>query len=391
MNPTKIKSQDNWLQKKLKTTRQLLMAMMLLFSLSATAQFNNNLSVDMSMIDGIELTPSNMFNYRIDNRTGKSQQVEVSGRVYYRRSAMNFSYKFKIILQPGINTIDKNSIPNPTWVFSQQALKDLFFTYNKLPQGTYEYCVNILPQQPNGEVVPIDEPSACVYQTVEDIFLINLVTPENDAKIYEYNPMLGWVVNYPFASELTYKLRVAELKQGQNPQSAITRNNPMYKDDHVMTTGTIYPVAAKPLQKWQPYVWTVDAYFKGILLGGAEVWKFTIVDDSELLAVPREQSYYEFAQHHGDTRLYAVGELKLKYVCDLNADTLSVELFNNDGKEIKVKDKSLPVVQGDNRIIFEIFDKINLKHKEKYTLQLTRADKTKFIIPFKYINPLYFK
>ncbi|MDI9320988.1 MAG: hypothetical protein QM530_11045, partial [Phycisphaerales bacterium] len=228
------------------------------------------LAVDLSLIDGIELNSDNIFNYRIDNRGDKPMQVAVTGRVYYRRSALNFTYKYNLLLQPGINTMSKNNIPNPIWTFSEAGLKELFVNYNKLPQGTYEYCVSVIPQKLSGEQIPSDEPNACTYQTVEDIFLINLVTPENDAKIYEYNPMLAWVVNYPFASELTYKLRVAELKQGQNPQNAVTRNNPMYKDDHVMTTGTVYPVAAKPLQKWQPYVWTVDAYYKGILLGGAE-------------------------------------------------------------------------------------------------------------------------
>jgi hypothetical protein len=217
------------------------------------------------------------------------------------------------------------------------------------------------------------------------------VTPENDAKIYEYNPMLAWVVNYPFASELTYKLRVAELKEGQNPQNAITRNNPMYKDDHVMTTGTVYPVTAKPLQKWQPYVWTVDAYYKGILLGGAEVWKFTIVDDSELVAASRNQSYYEFEKHIGDTRLYAVGEVKLKYISDLNSDTLSVTILKSDGEPANSRTFTFPMRLGDNRIILEIYDKVNLKHKEKYSLKIIRGDKKEFIVPFTYINPLFIK
>lgn len=355
----------------------------------AAAQIRD-MDVDLAMIDGVEINSESIFNYRINNMTSQSQQVDVLGRVHYRKSGLWFTYRYSMTVQPGYTQISRSSIPTPVWAFSEAGLKDLFLTYNKLPQGTYEYCVSVAVRKPGAESA-INDPSACVYQTVEDLFLINLVTPENDAKIYEYNPMLAWVVNYPFASELTYKLRVAELKQGQNPQNAITRNNPMYKDDHLMTTGTVYPVTAKPLVKWQPYVWTVDAYYKGILLGGAEVWKFTIVDDSELVAVPGDQSYYEFEKHQGDTRLNALGSIKLKYISDLNTDTLRFVLKDQSGEVLSINQKQQVVKLGDNRMIFEIYDKINLKHKGKYTLFIKGSKKETFTVPFIYINPLYNK
>lgn len=376
---------------KLRRTKSIILILLVtMLGYTHTNAQQNMVTADLSLIDGIELRPDNIFNYRINNQTGQSKNVEVSGRVYYRRSALNFTYKFTTTVQPGMNMISRSMVPSPSWTFSENGLRDLFLTYNKLPQGTYEYCVTVRTLGAGSEAADGSE-AACVYQTVEDMFLINLVTPENDAKIYEYNPMLAWVVNYPFASELTYKLRVAELKQGQNPQSAITRNNPVYRDDHVLTTGTVYPVTAKPLQKWQPYVWTVDAYYKGILLGGAEVWKFTIIDDSELVAVPVDQSYYEFEKHQGDTRINAVGELKLKYVSELNTDTLSLQLFGKNNQQINVIPRVMPVALGDNRLILEIQDKINLKHQGQYTLILTRNDHAKYVVPFTYLNPLYNK
>lgn len=369
------------------TVPVILALLLLLAGPAAHAQFSG-ITVDMSMVDGIELNPDNVFNYRINNQKGKTVQAEVTGRLHYRRSALMFTYKYTVSLQPGITTISRNTIPSPAWSFSDNGLKELFFNYGKLPEGTYEYCVSVVLKN-TGETVPSADPDACVYQTVNDIFLINLIDPENDAKIHEYNPMLSWVVNYPFASELTYRIRVAELKQGQNAQNAITRNNPMYEDSHVMATGTVYPVTARPLVKFQPYVWTVDAYYKGILLGGSEVWKFTIIDDSELKAVSVDQSYYEFEKHNGDTRLYAVGQLKLKYVCELNTDTLQLKLFDGSGTEVPLPNKSMPLVLGDNRLVLEIQDKINLKHKEKYQLSITRGDKRMFLVPFTYINPLF--
>ncbi|MBL7711889.1 MAG: hypothetical protein JNL13_05480 [Chitinophagaceae bacterium] len=366
--------------------RMLLILLSLIVSLQGRAQ-QNQVEADLSFIDGIELTPDNIFNFRIRNSGSQARAVAVSGRVYYRRSNLSFTYTFQTTVQPGMNSISRSLIPNPQWSFSESGLRDLFLNYSKLPQGTYEYCVTVTTTGAGAESAESGN-SACVYQTVEDLFLINLVTPENDAKIYEYNPMLAWVVNYPFASELTYKLRVAELKQGQNPQSAITRNNPVYRDDHVMTTGTIYPVTARPLQKWQPYVWTVDAYYKGILLGGAEVWKFTIIDDSELVAVAADQSYTHINIESGRAELLAVGRLKLKYTLeDLQNDTLSLKLFDHSGKEVKLSEKAFAASYGDNRYLFEIKDKYNLKHLKKYRLELSNTQGRKYMIYFKYANP----
>lgn len=364
----------------------LLLLLSLLAALPGRAQLSA-VEADLSLIDGIELTPDNIFNLRIRNSGSQARQVDISGRVYYRRSNLYFSYKFQTTVQPGMNSISRAAIPNPQWSFSEPGLRDLFLTYSKLPQGTYEYCVTVTTTGAGAESAESDN-SACVYQTVEDLFLINLVTPENDAKIYEYNPMLGWVVNYPFASELSYKLRVAELKQGQNPQSAITRNNPVYRDDHVMSTGTIYPVTARPLQKWQPYVWTVDAYYKGILLGGAEVWKFTIIDDSVYTALPLETFYVDIRKENNSSVYYAVGELKLKYVLDeKNEETVQLKLKSDGGKNIPLKSKELKTVLGDNRLQIDLREEARLKHRGKYTLEFKNSSGSVFYLPFVYINP----
>lgn len=362
--------------------------LLLWFSAASFPSVAQSLSADLASLDGIELTPNTIFNYRLHNPGNQTVPVEVTGRVQYRQSGLWFRYHFKLNLLPGTTILSKDQV-YPEWEYSSYALKDLFQLYNKLPQGTYEYCVSVNDTRTGGAENPEpSDPVGCVYQTVEDMFLIHLVTPENDAKIYEYNPMLAWVVNYPFASELTYKLRVAELKQGQTPESAIVRNNPMYQDDHVMTTGTVYPVTARPLQKWQPYVWTVDAFYKGILLGGAEVWKFTIIDDSVLAPVAADQSYTHINIESGRGELFAVGMIKLKYTLeDAQHDVLSLRLMDNSGKEIKLKEKDLEAVYGDNRYIFQIKDNYNLKHLQKYRLEIKNKQQKTFIIYFKYANP----
>ncbi|HTN17646.1 MAG TPA: hypothetical protein VL092_08200, partial [Chitinophagaceae bacterium] len=82
------------------------------------------------------------------------------------------------------------------------------------------------------------------------------------------------------------------------------------------------------------------------------------------------------------------GMLKLKYTLDdLQKDVLTLKLFDHSGKEIKLKEKELQAEYGDNRYIFEIKDKYDLRHFQKYRLEITNTQGRKYILYFKYANP----
>lgn len=368
--------------------RLLCMLVVLLLRTPAVAQ--ESVVIDLSGVDGVEITPANILNYRMLNQSGKMLNAAVTGTVQYRRSNLRFTYKYSVTLQPGINAIGPDQVRGLTWTWSSSGIQELFQLYRKLPQGTYEYCVVAAINETSSDK-PLPSAEGCVYQTVEDIFLINLMEPQDKAKIYEYNPMLAWVVNYPFASELTYRLRVAELKSGQNPQNAIVRNNPVFMDNQVMSTGMLYPVTARKLEKFQPYVWTVDAYYKGILLGGSEVWRFTIIDDSEMKAIETDQSYYDFKFHNEDTRLNARGELRLKYFSDKIKDTFRVRLKSEDGVLMSIPQdmKAIPLDYGDNRIALVFYERVSMKHKKRYSVELENAEGIVYKVPFTYLNPQF--
>ena len=226
----------------------------------------------------------------------------------------------------------------------------------------------------------------CLYYRSEDIFLINLIYPDDKEKIKEFNPMLSWVANYAFANELTYRIRVAEIKQGQNPVNAVMRNEPMYDENNLMQNSIIYPVYAKPLQVNQPYAWTVDAYYKGILLGGAETWQF-IIPDTTPVQITGSRSYIDVKREHGTVQLYALGDLKLKYQLEkFRSDTLVLQLFHED-KKIELKQNKLNAIYGDNRYTLDLLQS-NLKHMGSYKL-LIRSTNTGecYALPFKYVNP----
>jgi hypothetical protein len=360
--------------------------LVLVAGLQARAQ-GGTVMLDLGALDGLALTPDNITAFSVQSTLPAATEAEVKGSVRYRQSGQSFSYSFRTTLRPGLNRIDPASAHPRYERFSSAALQELFLTYKLLPQGTYQYCVSIQPKSANGEQVAAAADEQCLIGKSEDLFLINLVDPENNAKIHERNPVFSWIVNYPFASQLTYRIRVAELKQGQNNVTAITRNNPVYAESNLPQTTTTYPVYGKPLELFQPYAWTVDAYYKGLLLGGAEPWRFTIVEDSMLNGIPREVSYLDIAREGSGNLVYAIGELKLKYLLeDLKSDSLSMELYEGT-RRIKLKTEQLGASMGDNRYEIDFYSDQQLRHLKTYTLLLKCHSGAKYSVQFKYVNP----
>ncbi|MEJ5144717.1 hypothetical protein [Sphingobacterium sp. MYb388] len=371
--------------------RKLLTGILLLPLMLAVANMHaqQNVVVNMAMVDGLDITPDNILNFQVHSGLDRSSNALIKGTIVYRKSNLRISYSFQYRLQPGLNIIPKDQV-RPQFTYSTPALKELFEQHRKLPQGIYEYCVGVQPDYNSGEGSK-EVFNECVYHKSEDIFLINLIDPEDGAEIYEYNPMLSWTVNYPFAGELTYRLRVAEVREGQNNVGALSRNNPVYDEKNIMQMSQIYPVYAKPLQKFQPYAWTVDAYYKGILLGGAAPWRFTIIEDSLMVAIPTDQSYYDFSKQGGDTKILGIDTLKLKFQSYSEKDTLQLQLQDEDGKEIKYATKFYALKAGTNYMDLDFPGKAVLKHKKTYIMFVETDRKSVYKIPFTYINPLFLK
>jgi hypothetical protein len=357
-----------------------------LLSMRLQAQ-QGELHLNLASLDGIEITKDNIIQYQIASSMSQTTHVLVEGTLRYRKSDLRISYRFEVDLLPGINNIRK-SVQEVSLQYSSNALKELFEYYGTLPQGLYEYCVRVVPNYNNSEKNNGVVFNECLYNRATDLFLISLLNPENKAKIYEYQPLLSWVANYAFASQLEYKIRVAEILNGQNATVAINRNNPVYQEQHLQQTSIVYPVYAKPLKVNQPYAWTVDAYYKGILLGGAEPWIFTIVEDSALSAVPRNPAYVDIKKDLAYYDLYAPGILKLKYeLKELKQDTLSLTLLDQDNKMVKLPDNLLNCVYGDNRFIINFHEDAPLKHLKSYQLNLQSQTGNIYRILFKYVNP----
>jgi hypothetical protein len=379
------------MSKLLKTTWLFLLVMITLTGTTNIA-IAQNITVNTATLEGLDITPDNMWGFQIVSVAPRDVQCGIEGNLVFRNTSHSIKYKFVYTVKPGLNVIDPHTI-NPGLTFSSQALRELFMDYKVLPQGTYQYCVVLTPNITNTEFVT-EKVDDCIYKQSKDLFSINLLEPENGAKIYEYNPMLSWIATYPFPNQLTYKIRIAEIKEGQNTANAIVRNNAIYSENNLMTNSIVYPVYGKPLQVWQPYAWTVDAYYKGIFLGGAQPWKFTIVEDSILKTLPKQSSYIDINIDKGDNRYYAVGNAKIKYSeNDFLQNELKIKLVKK-GIEIKSSETVWRVERGVSFYTYDLTD-FGLNHNQEFEIIIefknAKNTQNKQELKFRYVNPDFVK
>ena len=81
--------------------RQVMITMSFLFSYTAYAQ--QGLIINLAPIDGIDITPDNIFNFQVQSGVSGALSATVNGTIRYRNSNLSLSYSFKCTLHlPGL-------------------------------------------------------------------------------------------------------------------------------------------------------------------------------------------------------------------------------------------------------------------------------------------------
>lgn len=365
----------------------LLISILLQMLCVAVYSQSDGFSIGLATVDAGNLNKKTLFDYQVTSTANSARNLLLKGKVKYRNQPYSVAYSLRLLIQPGVNNISEYA-SRAVLEYSSTSVRELFELFDRLPEGTLQYCVTLSSADGESTIAGVED---CTFGKSEEIFLINLIDPEHKAELYELNPMLSWVANYPFASSLAYKIKVVEMKKDQNAINAIKRNNPVYEEKGLMQMSVNYPIYAKPLQVGSTYAWTVDAYYKDLLLGGAEPWQFKIIEDTILKGLIHNPSYIDIEKESGTQSLYAVGQIKLSYVLkDFKNDILHLELEQSGNKKIKLPEgmSKFNAVLGDNRVVLDLKEELQLKHLKSYILSVSSSSSGKiYRIPFRYVNP----
>lgn len=370
--------------------RNILAVLLMIFTCctkTATAQETFLLQLDGTIVPGQPRV--DLLNYTVISQAAAPVRVRLKGALRFYNAADYIRYEKEVVLQSGLNLIREVAAP-VALQFSGNALRELYTTHGKLPLGRMEYCVTIEEYRRNGEQMGWQPArQECTFINNDDLFMIELLLPEDGAKLKEFHPQLGWMVNSPLAGELTYRLMLAPKQQHQSKQDAIKRNRLQYDEKNIAGMFQVYPVYAKPLVYDQPYVWNVEAYYKGYLMGTAVPWEFVILPDTLRDSVAYSSAYLDIMKDVGTYNVIAPGVLKLRYELKMSAaDSLTFSLLDKDQQPMKFKvpvDGSMKY--GDNRMVIDFYNHQPLKHKKKYTLLVSGRHFKDRRIEFTYYNP----
>lgn len=354
-------------------------------SLFSTSLFAQSVTIQVVSVNPFQLKYDDLYDIEINNDGASYSNVNISGRLYFSASKVSISFTKTMPLPKGKTTLSRQNF-TPQLTFSDNNLKTLY-NANIFPNEDFEYCVELAEKataESNRNILASD----CIYDKADNGILLNLIDPDDNAKISDLNPALSWNMSSVLPN-IQYRLRLAELREKQTANQAVLRNPLLVDMSSIGATTQQYPFSAPALQYWTKYGWTVDAYLGNILMASAESWQFAIVDDSIVASIPKDIGYLDIRKDLLLKNLYAVGKLKISYKLDqLKQDNLKCILTDNEKSNIDLKQQAIVNVKyGDNFFEFDFKDKIKLKHLHQYRITVTNSEGQSYPVDFLYFNP----
>ena len=331
---------------------------------------------------------SSLFNLTIMNASNYSGQLSLKAVLKSRGGKV-------LMIQESIQELTANASKSIrgeavqyTTNYMDNTFAGIYQSANQLPPYNYVLCI---------ELIAIGDQSTraeeCIEYHATDFLNITSVYPPEDGEINEERPLFVWM-NVDPSPAFSYDFRLVKLEEGQNPNAAMRRNNPLITMDNISGSQLQFPSDAPPLVQNEQYAWQLNVNFAGEKVTQTEPSVFTFKETEEYIEIPRDLSYVDINDVESGISLYAVGEFKFKVTTD-KATTLEVQLFENKKKgkkQIQLDENQFKTGIGENKFELDLREQVYLKHLKEYPITLKNLETGKsyqFVI--KYVNPDYIK
>lgn len=184
-----------------------------------------------------------------------SSMIKLDGSV---KASTNFEQMPMVTIERGMNRFAIDEVmPYRAVTISDINTKNMART-GQLPAGNYELCVSLLDnnKQP---VIGIQE--ACTYFLLTQVQLPILIAPfENQVIQGNIRPTFSWTPATPVSpgTQVTYKLQVFEILEGQGMMQALQGNRPIISEEVERLT-QYWPTEWDIPNNNSTFVWTVQA------------------------------------------------------------------------------------------------------------------------------------
>jgi hypothetical protein len=354
----------------------------ILLVITALPTLNAQVAVVNSAVMPYNITPESLIAASLNN-TQMEQQVSLVAKLYNLNGDLLMVVRSAVFsVKPGFNIgyEGKRRVESVEYIPGNQT--SYIKTSHTLPSGVFKICLEVINTNGNEPNEYCDEIQSDFNQ------YLYLVYPSDKEVIPTITPMLSWSHSEPFnilSSGEFFRMTVAEIKNNQSPEEAISLNSPVMLKDYVNTHNLQYPYEAKALVKGKRYAWQVTKIGNGAVLNKTETWEFKIAG-----ADPKIEANYAALRKELDGSFYKPENNKLffKFDEEYAEGVVSCIIYNDKKEPVQAKAtnqserKNTPNYkrQGSNEYAIDL-DDYNIE-KGFYTLEVRNSKNELFILKF---------
>jgi hypothetical protein len=293
-------------------------------------------------------TSKDVWNFDLINQTGKVFKTQFNAIIYNQNKDVvveMMSNPANIAL--GNNSFWPNSLETKSIRYLMQSVAEIERNTNRLPGGNYTICIKLVCVDQVCETINSENGTECGEITIEESSPLLLNSPLDEEIIELTTPLLTWIPPMPSGSSpnMTYTVALFNLRDGQTPVDAISRNRPILRKKGVSENTLTFPPEIEPLVIGNKYVWYVEAWLGKLHVATSEIWQFEILKEKK----KKEPEFLNYVKVNDNlaTVHYMKDVLRYAYIEEYNGKQIQLSIFSlSDGKELMKKNAE--VVYGEN-------------------------------------------
>ena len=316
--------------------------------------------------------------FQLQNITGQTLlgQVVITVKENISKTQVLTVTSPQFSLSPGITPFPASVYGGCRFGFTNTTLAAITSQTRNFPPGEYTYCFQFTG--PNSH--DVDE--SCFDANIEPLVPIDLIYPDDKAKICQKRPPLSWKPPVPFPAGMRFRLELTQKKRGSSVESLLM-NAPLVFMDNIPSTSVNYPSYAPDLMEDSTYCWQVVAYQEGVILSKSEIWEFTVQCQDPATPMSND-SYRELKSLVNGNYYYAMGYLKFSYQNNYNYKKLQYEIYETEKGSTQIKNlPDVALVAGLNKVDIDLSD-LDLEEGKHYMLKVYPFNEPPVVVRFEY-------
>jgi hypothetical protein len=355
-----------------------ILLLLLPFSLSG------QISIISTNFNSLNVTPVSLCQANIMNAGGEVSAV-IQATIYNSANEKLLDCKtMPFVLKQGLSNVMSIQLSLEYSIFGTSAQASFIRTNHTLPSGNYKYCINVIAASSETGDDYCEE-----IQSELNSFLY-LIDPFDHDTISASHPMLIWTHSEPFnvlAQGEYFRLVLVELLEGQNAESGVSVNIPVFEKSYVSSHQVQHPFDLKELEQGKRYGWQIQKFSNGMMVQKSEAWEFVIASD-----ITPKDIMYAVMKKTVDGGFYTAKNNRVFFqfnesyilnptkcvITDERGKTYSPNIYavTKSGDYIKVDEKQ----SGNNRFVIQLAE-LGLK-KGYYTLSVKNSKGETYYLKF---------